>query len=293
MFNSPNAILKGISAKFAKGLINAPESQIKAFTEFFPSTDSFEDYWIPYSMPSIKEWVDEINFKEVEDFLLRIQNKDWQNGLQVKRNTINDSKKSLGNSIESWIRTMIKQYVTLPDTLINDLLVANGTAFDGSAFFADTRPLLQGTNAIDNIYDGTGLTLTLVEADLSGARARLKGFRDINNQPLNRGAKLVVYAPVALETIFLKLANNEDVLDNTNIHKGTFELIINYDDTTGDEWYLINSAAAMKPFVYQTREEPKFVVEDNQMKKNVDYAVTSRSNVGYGHPASIVWVQAV
>jgi phage major head subunit gpT-like protein len=295
MYNSPAAILKGIRGEFAKQLRDADESMIKAFTQFVKSDSDNEEYLFIDAMPGIREWLDEINFKDFKDFYYQIVNKDWQFGIPVKRNTIDDSKKSLGGSIEMNIRTSVDSWNSFPDELIADLLTANGTAFDGTAFFANTRPNLQGANAIDNLYSGTGVTLAQVEADFKGAKDALRAFRDRNDKPMNRRTKLAVFIPPHLEDRFAVLRESRSIdLGSgaiTNTLLNTFDIIINYFQSSSDnDWYLINTNAAIPAFIYQTRKSPSWDFVDDKRSLKVEYFSTARMNAGYGNPTAIVKV---
>lgn len=295
MYNSAKALLKGLQTQFAQTLANKQESVIKPFTDMVKSSSDKETYFLFDVLPGVREWVDEINLKDFNDFKYEIANKDWQNGTRVDRNTLSDSKVSLGSNLEMWVRMLSEEWTYLPDDIINDLLVANGAAFDGTAFFSNTRPNIQGTVAIDNLLTGTGTTLAQVNADLTSARTALRGFKDGNGKPFNRNLDLTIYAPAQLETTFKTLQNSElvDVGGGalTNIQKGTFNLVINdVQATTNNDWYAFNTGASFKPFIWQDRETPKFKTKDDDFKKYIDYAVTGRANAGYGNPMASVKV---
>lgn len=297
MYNSAIAVLKGIRGEFGKQLRATEESVIKAFTTFVTSDSNDEDYIFFDTMPQIKEWLDDISEEDFADFLYTIPNKDFAYSIFVYRNTLKDSKKTLGGGIEQQIKSSTKAWVDFPDEQINDLLEANGNAFDGTAMFANTRPKLQGTNAIDNLYTGTSggpYTLAQVEADLKGAKTMLLGLRDRNSKPFNRGAKLVAYVPSHLEDWFLTLKNSKQIYvsgTKDNILLNTFDIIINYEQSGSvDDWYLVNTNAPVTPFIYQTRESAGWDVEDIKTKKKIRYFSTARNGAGYGNPMAIVKV---
>lgn len=293
MYNSAKAVLKGIRTNFAMQVVGQNESMFNAFIEQVTSNSDKEDYFFFDALPRIKEWKDEISTKDFKDFKYEILNKDWEVATRVDRNTLDDSKSTLGNDLTIWIKRMAQEYKDFQDVLIQDLLIANGKAFDGTAYFANSRPNLQGSNTIDNLNAGTGTTLAQLSADLQAARTSLRSFKDKSGRPFNRNLKLGVLVPAQLEQNILSLANNE-LIDLgsgpiTNTVKGTFEVIVNdIQSITDNDWYVMNLNAPFKQFIYQTRKAPEWFFEDMKSKKFIDYFATSRSNAGYGNPTSIV-----
>jgi phage major head subunit gpT-like protein len=295
MYNSAIAVLKGIKGEFGRQLRAAPESTVKAFTEFVTSNSDKEDYIFFDAMPGIKQWIDEIYEGDIKDFKYEIRNKEWAFSILVDRYTLADSRASLGGGLEQQIRSAMREWTAFPDLQIADLLTENGTAFDGTAFFANSRPNIEGTNAIDNLYSGTSggpYTTAQVEADLKGAKEDLMGFRDRNNKPFNRGAKLVAYVPTHLVDHFETLRNSRQIYisgTKDNVLYQTFDIIVNYDqDTTSDDWYLFNVNAPVQAFIFQTREQPTWKVKDEEDKRNIKYFSVSRSAAGYGNPMACI-----
>lgn len=290
MYNSAKALLKGINTQFAKNLADSGDSQIKSFSEFVKSDTNFEDYLFHANWNGHKEWVDEINYKEFESFKYTIENKDWAFGIKVDRNTLDDSKKTIGPNLEIQIREMSTDWISQPDELINQLLLDNGLAFDNTAFFANSRPNLEGTNTIDNIYTGTGTTVTQLSNDLSGAMNTLRSFKDKNGKPYNRMPKYVVYIPTHLEREFDQILTADNLsVNETNTLKGKFEIIVNdYQDNSNSDWYLMNKNAKVKPLIYQQRKTPSMHVKDEEDKKYIKYFTKARNNAGYGSPMGII-----
>ena len=295
MYNSAKAVEKGIKAEFAKALANRTESVIRAFTNMTNSNSDKEVYFLFDVLPQVRQWIDEINLKDFKDFRYEITNIPWQNGTRVDRDTLSDSKVSLGSDLEMWARMLADEWLYLPDDIINNLLVDNGLAFDDTAFFANSRPNLEGTDTIDNLLSGSGTTLTQLDTDLTAIRTTLRSFKDKNGKPFNRNLRLGVYIPAQLEKNMRTLANSEIINISgaavTNTQRGTFDIIVNdQQSVTNDDWYAMNLNATFKPFIWQDRESPTFKTKDDDFKKFIDYAVTGRGNAGYGNPTAIVKV---
>lgn len=292
MYNSPNAVKIGIRTEMFKQLATPPVSRVAPFTLMATSESAEESYLFIGTMPGVKEWIDKIQFGDFKDWEYTIKNKDWSNGILVDRNTINDSKKTLGADLVNQITLGVNAWANFPDKLIKNLLTANGNAFDGTAFFATSRPNIQGANAINNIYSGTGTTLAQLETDLKGAIVRLLSFENKEGEIINELDDLVVYAPAHLmdsfNTLFISEKNAAGT--NSNTLRNRVKPIKSLQSTSDNDWYLINIATPLKPFIYQSRKTPEFNMKDDPELKYIKYFATSRMNAGYGNPTAIVKV---
>jgi phage major head subunit gpT-like protein len=295
MYNSPAVLLKGVQARFLRGLATTAVSMLAPFTENATSETDKETYILFNHFGTIKEWTDEIEFSHLEDFDFTIKNKDWQSGFLVDRNTLDDSRKAIGNDVEREINFSLNKWSTFADRLITEIIVAgqSGLAFDGIAFFASSRPSLQFSGStIANLYTGTGVTQAQVTADITGAMSAMRAWKSKAGDPFNYAPKFVALIPSHLEWLFKTIRNSVDILSGgqsvTNVLKDSFDYVVNdYFLTTDNDWYLINTASPFKPFIYQTRKAPIFDMKDEKDKKFIKYFSTARLNVGYGNPLAI------
>jgi phage major head subunit gpT-like protein len=296
MYNNPIVLLKGIKGEFWKLMQTDPNSTFTPFIFRTKSNSNKEDYWIPESMPAIKEWIDMIGYSDVKDQYLEVLNKDWENSLLVDRNTLDDSKVNLGGNVEMWIKSLANTYQDFPDELCQALLAANSNAFDGTAFFANSRTNIDtGSNTIDNLYSGTGTTFAQVEADYIGAKKQLEGFRDKNDRAFNKGSQLAVFCPKHMEDTFQKLLNNRSEIIHdgtsvkTNIYAGTAEIVVNWEQGSSDnDWYLINKKASFPPFLIQDRQSPDWNLKDEKDSKMLKYFFTFRMGYSFLNPMSTI-----
>lgn len=298
MYNSPNVLLKGINATFIRGLATQGPSLLSPFYENATSDSNKEDYVLFNHFGAIKEWVDEIDFSHLQDFDYSIKNKDWQTGFLVDRNTLDDSRKTLGNDVEREINFALNSWSNFPDKLITELIVAgaSGLAFDGTAFFAASRPKLQlaGTT-INNIVSGSGITVDQVKTDLASGMKALRGFKAKNGDPFNANPKFVAMIPSHLEFIFKTIKESIEISESgvsvTNVYKGTFDFVVNdYLSTSDNDWYLENVNTPFKGFIYQKRKNPLYDMKDEKDKKFIKYFSTGRMNAGYGNPICMIKV---
>lgn len=298
MYNSPKILLKGIKAKFFNMLQTVPDSTFDFAIQRETSNSNLENYWVPESLPAIKEWITNITYEDMGDEYLQVANKDWQDGIIVDRYTLKDS--SIEANVNSWLKTMTNLYSDFQDELCQIILDNNTTCFDGTALFAGARSNLDtGSNTIDNLYPGTlsgAYTTSTFSADFEGAKNDLLGFRDKHNRAFNKKAKLVAFVPQHLESIASKvLGDYQTYIDAatsvqvTNIYANQAKIIINWEQgSSNNDWYLINESALVKPFLIQDREKVKWSMKDDEEYKYIKYWFTFRMGYSPLNPMSII-----
>lgn len=95
--------------------------------------------------------------------------------------------------------------------LTKNVIIANGTAYDGNAFYGSTHKYAKaGTNNINNTVSATGQTPTALWNDLQSAVAAMMTFLDDKGKILNPMLRygddqLVIHCPVALMAPFYQL----------------------------------------------------------------------------------------
>ncbi|NMB82890.1 MAG: hypothetical protein GYA14_13845 [Ignavibacteria bacterium] len=293
--NNPTLVLKQINTLFARQLQDNAKNEFERYTEFVKSLNSDESYLFFDAMPAVAEWLDNIDFEGFKSFELSIKNKSWQFGIPIRREIIEDTRENgVLPQIEKFVNEASRNWTDFPTQLIAELLVANGKAFDGTNFFANSRPQIECSNALNNIVAGTGTTIEAIYANLNSAIDRLYSFKAKNNRAYNRGGKILALIPPQLRSKFqtLKVADRIDVGGiGANALKDTFDYLINFEqDITNNDYYVINENAVVKPFIYQIRKEPSFEMVDEKDSPLVKYFSTARANAGYGNPMSIVMV---
>lgn len=302
MYNSAKALLKGIKAEFSQMMQTAAATSFEKLISRVKSNSDNEVYWLPETIPGFKEWQDERHFGDFSDKKLTVINRDWDSGLRVEANTINDSREYLGGNVESWVKMLVDQYKSFPDRLCQTLLDNNSNAFDGTAFFATSRPYLDNTNTINNLVSGTSSTtysLTEFEADYVSAKKLLLGMFDKNNQPFNANVKLAAVVPYHLEDVAKTLLSDRQNLVYISGTKSNLyaldgvEIIINWNQTSSsdNDWYLVNINSPFKPFVIQDRTSPDWKVWDHEgLTKYIDYGVDFRMGYNFLNPFAMVKV---
>jgi phage major head subunit gpT-like protein len=304
-----NAVLKGIKATWIDLL--KPEdltSNVDLFTTTVQSLSNEENYYISAANPGIKRLLDEVNFSDISDFKLTIENLDYFNSIKEDRNRIEDSKEYMNNSIELKLKGIASEVNDFKDDKIGDTLLAGSTeavsqlsiaqvsAFDGKAFFSTTRNV-PGSTGMNNKYTQSGVTATTFEADYAGARIQLLDMKDGNGRPYNKNPQLIVFVPPALELIAKQLVNPEMILRSStgsaisNIYAGDAQVVVNYAlaGSTQYRWYLINSKRKDLA-VWQDRENPTWYMQDDNTKNWIGYYYKFRKGAALLNPFSAIRV---
>jgi phage major head subunit gpT-like protein len=297
-YNSPKALLKGIKADFAKIFATSPLPVFDKVITRVNSNSNEEKYWLPESMPGIKEWLDSRHFGDFGDKFMTVTNKDWDAGLKVERNTINDSREYLGGNVEAWVKMLVDTTKQFPDEVCQALLTANLNAFDGTAMFATSRPYIDsGSNTLNNLITGTSsstYSLAEFEADYASAKSKLLGMKDKNNRPFNPNYRIGVIVPQHMEDLAKTLlADRQNMIyvsgTKSNLYAGDAEIIVNhYQGATDNDWYVCNLNASFKPFLIQDRKNVEWNVWDDTKSKFVEYGLDFRMGYAFLNPFSIV-----
>lgn len=297
MYNSPNALKKGILATFDQMLQTKKESFFKDYWYRTKSDGHEDEFWVPSSLPGFLEWLDAINFVDIDDKSFKVYNKHYQRGVLVNRDFLADTRKTLGGKIEAFLKTLSDNYVNFPDALCQYLLDNNPTAFDGTAMFATSRPNLDtGTNTINNLISGTlssSYTTSTFNADVTSAIAAMRAMKDKENNPFNPNPKLVALIPAAHESIARKVLEHDTYYDAatsvliSSIWNNIVTIAVN-DRQADNDWYLINTNANFQPFLILDRENIKWEMKDDMELKNIKYWADFRMGYNVLNPMSII-----
>lgn len=263
-----------------------------------PSKGLTETYnWLgtPPAMQDVTH--DELTLKGLNSFNFSITNAVYKAGIEVERATLEDDRLGL---ILPRVRQLGGEAARHPGQLVFDLFETNGNAYDGTAFFADTRVIGSSAN-IDNLRGGAFGDGTVAEfqAGLKEARQVMRAFQDDQGRPMNLIPNVIVVPPELEETawrsIAVQRAGEQDRAPMPAEIPGFFKaggytVLTNPFLTQVDDWYVFHVAGAIKPFVYQTRIAPALEgittpnSESGVIRDKFIYSVRARYAVGYGEP---------
>lgn len=227
-------------------------------------------------------------------FNYALTNRTWKAQIEVERAVFEDDQIGM---LTPRLRQLGEEGVRHPGQLILQLFETNGNAFDGAAFFADTRVIGRSAN-IDNIQTQTGVTIANIQTDLAVVRARLRTFQDDQGRPMNNVLNTIICNPDIEQTMYQALSigfpaaaptasNIQPAGDLVTVNGYT--IITNPYITTAGDWYGCAVTPSMKPFIYQSRvaptlEDQTLGSEDAVKRDRFVYGVRARYEVGYGDP---------
>lgn len=236
----------------------------------------------------------------LEKYNFSITNKVYKAALEVQRTALEDDKLGM---VQPRLRQLGPEAARHPGELIMSLFESNGDAYDGTAFFANSRTL-GDSGTIDNIVAATGVTVATFQADLNTARAQMGRFKDDRGRPMMLRANGIIVPPELYTVAWLALNANLGAGKNDMVPPasgGSFQaagytVIENPYLTDTADWYLVNLDGAARPFIFQDRLAPSMegittpTTESGILLDKFLYTVRARYNVGYGDPRYAVKV---
>lgn len=158
-----------------------------------------------------------------------------------------------------------------PSYNLTKMIIANGNAYDGKAFYANNHLWANaGSNTINNIVSKTGQTPVALANDLASALTKIRTFLDDKGRVLNPMAALgadqvVIHCPVALEIPFRHVLFNTSLpmtvpvttsgtaaMTGDNQFRGLATLMPDayLDAASTTTWYLHYIGRPQRPFVF-------------------------------------------
>jgi len=279
------ATLKAISKGFSKIFNDAIGKKEGTYRRISTVIENVKTLSVSYAWlgdtPKMREWIGDKVLKDLKAFKYEIAKKDFEATIEVDRDDIKyDNLGVVKPRIEGMAQDADQHY----DETLYEMIEANGTCYDGQPFFSATHDV-GGVN-FSNIR--TGVDSALSQASFLAARADMRGLVSESGKSLKIRPNLLIVPP-ELEAMAIKILE-ADRLDNgsSNITQGMAEYIVVDDLTDADAWYLIDETKALKPFIVQINEKPKFVPMDSDtdenafMRKKYRYSVEAEDNCGFG-----------
>lgn len=238
--------------------------------------------------PATKNGLNRYNFS--------ITNEEFQSLQEVERAAFERDKLNL---IAPRIGNMGVEAARYPGELIFQLPEDNPTAFDGTAFFANTRTIGASAN-IDNIVAQTGVTVAAFITDLDTAQGTMALFQDDRGRPMRKQGNVIMCHPTMRGAIWqaLNRVAGDGVLSpvppasNGGVFTASgYTVIPNPYLTDAGDWYLFHVGAGVdRPFIYQEEVAPRLDGDTDPNSRAVIeertflYSAYSRGNVGVTDP---------
>lgn len=228
-----------------------------------PSDAPFEQWEWLGDLPGFEEWKGDRKLGGIDQFHLRIENKDWSSGIRIHQNQLADNRtgmlrvridqlaqKARRHRTDLMVKALINGFTGLayPET-------GNGIGYDGAFFFSTTHqaPGYSATlsNKMTTALGADGVALETA-TQMLGAMTSYDGKEtlDLGGTTLIVGPKLQFIAERLMSQEFL--ANGE-----SNIHRNRFKVLVSRRLTGAydDYWFLADLSAPVKPMIFQMREE--------------------------------------
>jgi len=302
-------LLTAFNASFSAGYqkLVADKSWDKVAMGVTSSTRSQTYPWMD-KVPALAEWLGSRTASNLETRYQIVQNRRYTSSLMLDRTLIEDDQfgvyapvfEGLGIAAAKW-----------PDIIVADALIHGtdstyGLAPDGAYFFSASHPQDPNQSASptqSNLYTGRALT----PANYGYVRSQMRSLKGADGQPLGiKPTKLIVppsLEPMARQILmsdqiasqYLTDSTNAQVGGQTNIYKGTADLVV-YDELTngsGDTpgaWYLSDDSKPVKGLVWQTRIAPQIIPRFNPADPSV--YENDQLQIGVyarGAPGYLIW----
>lgn len=259
------------------------------------STKDIESYnWLGTPPVMVDVTKGELQIEGAYPFQYNLQNRTFKSAVEVKRASFEDDTYGL---ISTHVRQLGQEAARYPGQLLFQLFISGGLAFDGTAFFADTRVIGRSAN-IDNIQTGTGTTVAQFQADLGTNRGVMRKFQDDQGRPMNLVANTIVVPPELEQVAFQALNANQGSVLNPAIPAtadGSFQgsgylVMVNPYLTDANDWYLMCRGGEVRPFIFQERIAPSLEgitnpnSDEGVIRDRFIYSARTRFEVGYGDP---------
>ncbi len=225
-----------------------------------------------------------------------LTNAEYQAAIEVERAAFERDKLGL---IMPRIQQLGAEAARHPGQLIFNHVENNDNAFDGSAYFGNTRTIGESAN-IDNNLAGTGITVAQIQTDLGVAVAEMRVFQDDQGRPMNLRGNVIMIPPELEQLMFqaINRASGDNVVspiipvsDNGVWAASGYQVVVNPYLTDANDWYLFHvGQGAMKPFIWQTEKRPVLESDTNPMSRatilarTFVYSVYGRYTTGMTDP---------
>lgn len=282
--------LRTLTKKFDNAVQSAAPFYPKLAT-IIQSDGSDEAYGGLGSMPGVREWLGDRQFKELRAGTFTITNKHWESSLLIKKTDIADDRMAMYGPLAEQLG---QEAACHPDELFFETMVAGASTacFDGQNFFdTDHSWGDSGTQDNDLTYAAaTDTTPTSAEfrAAYHQARTAMLKFKNDQGKFLNRpttmqGKKLMVVVPPEMELAAYEGLTATILSNNSNIVIDAPEIVVSNHITNAATFYLFNVGSPLKPFVFQQREALSRMTKglDDIETKDVKFMTEARYNAGY------------
>lgn len=287
-----------VQAMIIQALESPTDSWVDRISSDFKSSVATEVYGGLGNVPMMREWVGDKIAKQLKEYSLRIDNKDWESTLAVK---VRDLDRDKTGQLKMRIGELVQRARAHREKLVSTLVGAAdastyGLTYDGVNFFSDTHSV--NGNTIDNnvsydIATTTAPTSAEMSAAIMASIQTLYTFVDDQNEPINQAAtKFVIMVPTVFWSAAITAVTKDRLsanADNPLLNIGLSLSVVQNPRLTWTTKFatFVADADGLRPFIIQTENDLAVTAlaegSDHAFKnKEHLYSVEKSGNVGYG-----------
>ncbi|WP_336937078.1 Mu-like prophage major head subunit gpT family protein [Acinetobacter modestus] len=279
------AVYSNLRADFNNAFKETEVQYLKVAT-VVPSSSSENDYGWVSEFPSMTEWVGKKTIQELEEHGYAVKNKAFQVTIAVKKHRIDDNQ--LG-AYKIQAQGAGKSAKKLPNQqvfkLLNNAFVTK--CFDGQPMISSNHKIGKKNVSNKGVKPLSIASLEAAQESFGAARIAMRSLLNENGDPLDLNPTLLVVPP-ALGDIARALVTATQFKDgNPNPYKGAAEVLEVGALTDPDAWFLMDVDQAIKPLIWQNREEAHLVSQTDLSSERVFmdgeflFGAEARGNAGF------------
>jgi len=275
------------------------ESWYRSISSVYDTNQPSEIYpWLG-AAPVLRKWLGERTIQELRSDSITIVNDDYETGIEFRSQDLRRDKTA---QMMERVGDLAVRVARHPEYLLTQLLLANGNAYDGTAYFSTSRTVgNSGTinNALttgDGLAGGSTPTTAQVVSNLIIVLSKMMAYKDDQGQPLNEGMKQIgIMVPATLwgptvagiTAAFTSASASNAILELAKLGV-SFVPILNARLTTGNVFYAFRLDAGIKALIVQEEGvEPVDLGPGSERFKMTNRAYFGhgwQGGVGYGRP---------
>jgi phage major head subunit gpT-like protein len=260
-------------------------------------------------IPKMRQWLSERVINDLAAREYTLKNVPYEDTVRISKFDIEDDQLGVFNQGVEMLGLAAKQW--RDDMLTQVIVAATGSTqlcYDGQPFFSGSHPQnpdVPGGTTFSNRFDGTTTgALALNATNYASVRSTMMSYTGEDGLPLGIIPTHLMVPPslgvtartiLNAETIAVPVNSGSGVspggaAQQTNVLKGTADVIENPFLTNQNAWYVLCCAFPVRPFVIQIRQAPKFTYLVNPNDPNVFnthdfvYGVDARGAAGVTLP---------
>jgi phage major head subunit gpT-like protein len=246
-----------------------------------PSSSATNTYAWMKRLPQLREWFGSRVIENVELHNYTLTNRKFELTVGCPTTDVKDDQLGL---FSAKVEMMGRSARYLKTGLILEALLAGttDTTFDGQAYFSAAHDLNPAGN-----QSNLG-SLALTADNFNTTRATMRSYTGEDGRPLAVNPNLLVIPPQLEKTAREILVAERGDSGSTNIQQGQAEILVVPELTDANDWYVLDTTAPIKPFIYQDREPVTMTTLTNMSDPNVFHldqflwGVQGRGAAGYG-----------